>query len=159
MKPIHSILFAGALLAAVPALAADTVRLHTEALTEQVVVNAKGERETKLVEAARVTPGDEVIYAIHWENAGPKPAESVVITNPVPQHMYCLSVEESAPTRTTVSVDGGKNFAPLASLTIPQPDGTARPATWRDCTHVRWNFSKPLSPGQKGTLRFRAGLE
>ena len=52
----------------------------------------------------------------------------------------------------------GLVMAVSASLAIANADGTTRPATWRDCTHVRWNFDKPLSPGQKGTFRFRAGL-
>jgi hypothetical protein len=72
--------------------------------------------------------------------------------------MVCLTVEEAASTRMTVSVDGGKTFAALGKLAIANPDGTTRPATWRDCTHVRWNFETPLSPGQKGTFHFRAGL-
>jgi uncharacterized repeat protein (TIGR01451 family) len=153
-----TVLAVALLLGAGPATAADTIRLTTEALTEKVVIDEKGRSETTLVTAARVAPGDEVIYAIHWENAGARPAEAVVITNPIPRHMVCLTAEEAASTRMTVSVDGGKTFAALAALTIANADGTTRPATWRDCTHVRWNFDKPLSPGQKGTFRFRAGL-
>jgi len=151
-------LAAGLALLAGTATAADTIRLRTEALTEKTVVDEKGRSETTLVTAARVAPGDEVVYAIHWENAGERPADLVVITNPIPQHMVCLTVEEAAATRMTVSVDGGKIFAALDTLTLASPDGTTRPATWHDCTHVRWNFEKPLSPGQKGTFHFRAGL-
>jgi len=145
-------------LGATSARAADTVTLHTEALTEVTVVNEKGKTEVRLVEAGRVAPGDEVVYAIHWENSGSKPAESVVITNPIPAHMICTTIEEATPARTTVSVDGGKTFGPLAQLTVAGPNGTKRPATLADCTHVRWNFDQPLPPGHKGTLHFRANL-
>lgn len=145
-------------LGATSAQADEAVTLHTEALTEVTVVNEKGKTETRLVEAGRVAPGDDVVYAIHWENSGKKPAESVVITNPIPTHMICKTIEEATSARTTVSVDGGKTFGPLAQLTVAGPNGTARPATLADCTHVRWNFDQPLSPGHKGTLHFRASL-
>ncbi|MDZ4804536.1 MAG: hypothetical protein SGI90_06735 [Candidatus Eisenbacteria bacterium] len=139
-------------------LAGEAVTLHTEALTEVTLVNEEGKTEVRLVEAARVAPGDEVVYAIHWENSGRKPAEAVVITNPIPKHMVCTTIEEAAPARTTVSVDGGKSFGPLARLTVAGPNGTTRPATAADCTHVRWNFDQPLPPGHKGTFHFRANL-
>lgn len=140
------------------ALAKEAVTLHTEALTEVTIVNDKGIPETRLVEAGRVAPGDEVVYAIHYENSGKKPAEAVVITNPIPKHMICNTIEDATAARTTVSVDGGKTFAPLARLTIAGPNGTTRPATAADCTHVRWNFDEPVLPGHKGTLHFRASL-
>ena len=138
--------------------AAETVRLKTEALTEVTEVNDKGETKKRLVEAVRVTPGDEVVYAIEWENAGLKPADAVMITNPIPHHMVCVAVEDAPTVRATVSVNGGKTFAPLALLTVPGPNGTTRPAVMRDCTHVRWTFDNPVAPGHKGTLHFRASL-
>lgn len=140
------------------ALAHEAVTLRTEALTEVTLVNERGVTERRLVEAARVAPGDSVIYAIHWQNAGPEPAEAVVITNPIPKHMVCVTIEDAAAARTTVSVDGGRTFGPLSRLTVSGPNGTTRPAALADCTHVRWNFDQPLAPGNKGTLHFRASL-
>ncbi|HEX7877765.1 MAG TPA: hypothetical protein VF720_00045, partial [Candidatus Eisenbacteria bacterium] len=67
MKMFLGLVF-GLVLATGTAAAADTIRLRTEALTEKTVVDEKGKSETTLVTAARVAPGDEVVYAIHWEN-------------------------------------------------------------------------------------------
>jgi uncharacterized repeat protein (TIGR01451 family) len=138
--------------------AREGVTLRTIAQTEVTVVNEWGEKETRLTDAARVTPGTEVIYTIQWKNDGKAPAENVVITNPVPQAMVCRAIDGAAEARVTVSIDGGKTFAPLAGLVVALPNGTTRPATPADCTHVRWSFPRPVAPGMLGEVRFRATL-
>ena len=54
-----------------------------------------------------------------------------------------------------VSVNGGKSWGKLASLTVTAPDGTKRAAQASDVTHVRWTLAL-LAPGASGTVTYRA---
>ncbi len=59
-----------------------------------------------------------------------------------------------------VSVDGGKTFGKLGSLTVmaPPAEGAApvsRPATAEDVTAVRWAFKTPIAAGASGKLSYR----
>ena len=136
------------------------VVLEAQAEVEVEVVNEKGETEIHRTKAALVTPGDEVIYTIRYVNAGEKPAEDVVITNPVPEHMACRTVEETPETiLVTLSVDGGNTFDALENLTVLNEEGETRPADIADCTHVRWALAQALPPGESGQVSYRAVLE
>ena len=133
-----------------------------EALAEVEVeaTTAEGKKEITRVEAALVTPGDEVIYTIRYANEGAEPAEDVVITNPVPEHMACRALDD-APVNVaiTLSVDGGETFDVLEKLTVLDEEGETRLADIADATHVRWTLGKSLPPGGSGQVSFRAVLQ
>jgi uncharacterized repeat protein (TIGR01451 family) len=158
---MRTTVLAGVLLL-VPALAAGEAPgklvLTTTAEEEIRTVNDKGETEIVRVAAEKVTPGDEIIYIIHYRNESAVPAAAVVITNPVPEHMTCRRVEDAS-ARVTYSVDGGASFDTAENLTVAGPEGEARPATPADFTHIRWTLTEPVGPGGEGTVSFRAVLQ
>lgn len=131
---------------------AQGVTLTARVLQEKTVEDA-GVKRVVLVPAATVTPGQEVVYDLSYANAGSKPAEQVVLTNPVPATLEYVSGDSAL-----VSVDGGKTFAVLTSLKVANADGTQRPAAPKDVTHVRWNIAA-IAPGASGHVLFKARLK
>jgi len=136
------------------------VELTTVAELEVEVINEDGEKEIQRVEAAKVVPGDEVIYTIHYANNGEMPVENVVITDPVPEHMLYLAGSAAGEgTSIAFSVDDGKTFAEPQELTVVGTDGKSRLAEASDYTHIRWILGGPLTPELKGHVGFRAQLK
>jgi uncharacterized repeat protein (TIGR01451 family) len=133
------------------ALAAPDVSISSTAFVEHIVKDAAGTPKTVLEPPKMVTPGDHVVFVLTYRNGGTQPATGFVINNPLPAS---VSFEGSEGIQPIVSVDGGKSWGTLASLKVAQPDGTVRPATPADVTHLRWTFAA-IAPGQAGKLSFR----
>lgn len=131
---------------------AEGVALTARVLQEKTV-EENGVKRVVLAPAGTVVPGQEVVYDLAFSNGGAKSAEHVVLTNPVPPSLEYVGGEGAL-----VSVDGGKNFGPLASLTVANADGSKRPAGPRDVTHVRWNLAS-VAPGASGHVSFKARLK
>ena len=147
------------ILAPVLAVAEGAVQLQTSAQIEQIVLNEKGEKESRLVPVTTVIPGDEVIYTITFTNRADAEAETVVITDPVPEQMrYVEGSAFGGGTDILFSVDGGKSFGTPGELTVASADGSRRNARAEDYTHIRWKMRNPLQPGKQGHARFRAQL-
>jgi len=144
-------LAAATALMASPALASPLEVTNT-VYQEVEVVGADGRVERRLDPASSVIPGGEVIYVIAVNNSGDQPADRLVITNPVPIHLEYLSAEGAL-----VSVDGGRRFGALSSLTVRGGDGV-RPATTADVTHVRWTIDH-VAPGDAGHVSFRGRVK
>lgn len=146
-----------------PAMAAPEpggVVLKMEQLEEVVVVDKNGKQEKKIQALTRAAPGKEILYVVTYSNQGKKPAEQVVINNPVPAGLlYQVGSLQGAGTRSDVSVDGGKTFGDLAKLTVPDADGKPRPAKAEDVTTVRWTVLAPVKPGGEGKVSFRAWVK
>ena len=140
------------------AQAAGGLQLSNEVFQEVEIVGADGKPERQTVPAAMVVPGTEVFYVITYRNSGDKPADSVVITNPVPAELEYVSVLGPAPANQ-VSVNGGKQYGTLAGLSVTDADGKTRPAEAADVTHVRWMLNAPLPPGDGGKVSFKARLK
>jgi uncharacterized repeat protein (TIGR01451 family) len=142
------------------AMAEGKISLVIESQEEVETINQEGNKETKYIETSSVIPGDVVLYTIHYHNQGDKPAEAVVITNPIPEHMlYLNEITPFSDTATTFSIDGGKTFDTPDKLFITLADGTERPATASDYTHIQWRFNRPLPPDSKGAVGYRARLQ
>lgn len=146
------------------AMAADkgAIELKSVAEVEVTIKNDKGEKEVKRVEAAKanVVPGDAVIFTTYYSNNGKEPASDIVINNPMPEHMlYVDGTAEGSGTKIEFSVDKGKNFGAPDKLKVKGEDGKERPAGPSDYTHIRWTLSKPLAPGGKGSVSFRAKVK
>jgi uncharacterized repeat protein (TIGR01451 family) len=122
----------------------------TAAVMQEKVVEEAG---VKHVAAGTIVPGQEVVYDLAFANKGTKPAEQVVLTNPVPATLEYVSGENAL-----VSVDGGKTFAALGALKVTAADGTQRAAEPKDVTHLRWNLAA-IAPGSGGHVRFKARLK
>ena len=136
------------------------VEFQVVAEVEVKVKNDAGVEETRRVPATKVPPGVAVIYTLHADNKGSKPADDVVVTNPIPEHMDY--VEGSASTdgvKVTFSTDGGKTYLPKEKLVVKGKDGVSRAALASELTHIRWQFEKPLAPGESRSVEFRARVE
>ena len=143
----------------VSAFAQDEGHLNVKTVVqkEEVSVNAAGERETRLVPAQTVIPGERVVYTITFRNVGAEPAE-VVITNPIDESLTYVEGSAFGPGAVVeFSVDGGNTFAAADGLVVVE-EGAERPATPRDYTHVRWVMQNDLAAGAQGMARFMAVL-
>jgi uncharacterized repeat protein (TIGR01451 family) len=140
--------------------AADSLQLTNEVFQEIEAKGADGKVEKKMVPAARVVPGTEVLYVITYKNVGDKPADQVAITNPVPKELeYINEPKGQTETAPELSVDGGKNFGELSRLKVTGSDGKIRAAQASDVTHLRWRLGSAVKPGEKGTVSFHARLK
>jgi len=157
---LASLALAFAPLASVAAPEPGGVELKMEQFEEIVVVDKNGKQQTKLLPLVRATPGKEIVYFVNYANKGAKPAENVVVTNPVPAGLvYQPGSAQGAGARAEVSVDAGKTFGSLDKLTVPGADGKPRPAVAEDVTTVRWVVTTPVKPGASGKVTYRARLK
>lgn len=148
-------------LATTTAFAAEDMRLTNSVQKVETFVNDSGEAETRLVGTDSVVPGDELRYTVTFANVGARvvDADSIVITNPVPDNtQYIEGSAFGAGTRIVFSVDGGENYAVPDALTVTDEDGSVRVAEPREYTHIRWTFEPDLEPGQEGSVFFRVTL-
>lgn len=157
-KPLGLALAVSAFLWLGSAHAAGGLQLSNQVFQEIEIMGADGKPERKSVPAATVVPGTEVFYVITYRNTGDQPADNVAITNPVPAELEYVSVLGPAPANQ-VSVDGGRQYGALASLSVPDADGKPRPAQAADVTHVRWMLNAALLPGAGGAVSFKARLK
>lgn len=156
--PLALVVAAGAFLWLGPAHAAGGVQLSNQVFQEIEVVGPDGKIVHRTIPAAMVVPGTEVFYVVTYRNTGDKPADSVAITNPVPADLEFVSVVGPAP-QNQVSVDGGRQYGALTSLSVTGADGKPRAAQTADVTHVRWMLNTALLPGSSGSVSFRARLK
>ncbi len=105
------------------------LELKTTAQQEIEKFNEEGKKVVERVPAAKVIPGDVVIYTISYKNISEEAAENVFITNPVPEHMtYVDGSVEGEGTVITFSADGGATYAAPDALRVTSPDNSSRPA-------------------------------
>lgn len=140
--------------------AAAGLQLKTDAFREVEVTGKGGKKEKQLQALTRALPGQEVIYVITYRNTGTKPAEKVVVNNPVPKGLaYQSGSAQGNGTLAEVSVDGGKQYGQLEALRITGADGKPRAAKAEDVTHVRWTVAAAVKPGSEGKVTYRALLK
>jgi len=140
----------------------NAIELKSSAEVEVVKKNEKGERTTTLVDAAKATkaPGDTIVFTTMYTNTGKKPAEAVVITNPVPEHMLYLDQSATgANTRIDFSVDNGKTYAASDKLQVKDKTGQMRKAAAGDYTNIRWTLIKPLPAKGTGSVSYKAKIK
>ena len=136
------------------------IELKAVAEVEVEVFNEEGMKVTRRVPAGKVLPGTEVIYTVFYTNVGKAPADKVIITNPIPQHMvYKDGSALGEYTAITFSVDKGKTYDVPETLKVIGDDGKGHPAKASDYTHVRWSFPGTLPAHTEGHVSFRAILE
>ncbi len=132
------------------------IELKTTAEIEQEYVNEKGQKAKRLAPADKVTPGDEVIWTITARNVCAKPAENIVIANPVPEHMtYVAGSALGVGATITYSLDN-KDFKDAAALTVREASGATRPARAEEYRAVKWTYAAPFAPGATAFVRYRA---
>lgn len=144
---------------AAPAHQAGCIELSTIAEQEKSVTAADGTVSKQIMPAARIVPGSEVIWTTTAHNVCKKPAEKVVIDQPVPEHM--LFVADSAiggGTQIFLSVDG-HDFKTARDLTVRNGDGSSHPAGAADVRVVRWALDGAIAPQDSLSVRYRATVQ
>ncbi len=159
LVPVAAIVGAAVLPVAASAAEGGCISLKTVAEVEQTFKNEKGETATKLVPAAKVVPGGEVVWTVTASNVCNKPADKVSIDNPVPEHMTYVADSAIGPgTDVQFSLDG-KSFAAADALSVRDADGKSRPARADEYAAIRWTFKNTLAPGAVAFARFRATVK
>lgn len=134
------------------ALAQNQVALNSEVFVERATQDANGQPRVSLEPPAVVTPGDQLVFVLHYRNNGATPAADFTVTNPLPDSVSFAGTESAG---AVYSVDGGRVWGALAALQVRNADGSSRPAALADVTHVRWRLAQAIPAGGGGELRFR----
>lgn len=135
------------------AMAASQVTLASDVFVERVRHDASGRAVTVLEPPKRVAPGDRLVFVLSYRNGGNEPAADFVVTNPVPDAVAFAGADGAEP---ELSVDWGRSWGKLSSLSVKSSDGRMRPARPEDVTHVRWSIRQAIAAGETGKLSFRA---
>lgn len=164
MKSKVAIVLSMLLFLSLPAIAAGkgAIELKSVAEVEVAAKNENGEKVVKRIEAAKanVLPGDAVIFTTYYTNNGKEAASDIVINNPMPEHMlYIDGTAEGSGAKIEFSVNKGHSFGSPESLKVKDDKGKERPAGPSDYTNIRWTVSKPLAPGGKASVSFRAKVK
>lgn len=132
------------------------IELKSVAETEQEYVDEQGRKAMRLAPLGKATPGDEVVWTITAKNVCDKPAENIVIANPVPEHMtYVAGSAMGVGTTITYSLDG-ESFKDAAALTVRDADGATRSARADEYRAIKWIYAAPFAPGATAFVRYRA---
>jgi uncharacterized repeat protein (TIGR01451 family) len=159
-------LFTAALLALLgsfssSALAADgAIKLTSIAQTEVEVTGKDGKKTRQRTPVTTALPGTAVIYTTTFENTTKKPADGIVINNPVPNDSeYVGGSAFGQDCEILFSADGGKKFGHAEELKIKDAKGKERTALAKEYTHIRWKYKKQLASGKSGEVGFRATIK
>ena len=135
------------------------IELTTVVESEIVEKNAQGEEIIKRVPAAKVVPGDEVIYTTRFKYNGEDPATDIVITNPIPQFtQYKIGSASGDNTVIQYSVNNGDSYHSTAQLKVQDETGKEKAAEAEDYTDIRWTYRGQLEKGDEGIVEFRVVL-
>ena len=147
-----AIVFSGpAMAAAAAAPAPGAMALHGEVKLETTTV-VNGIEKTVLATPKVVVPGNRLLFSTSYRNESATPVQNFVVTNPVPEGIAVAATDAAS---LTVSADGGKTWGKLATLTVKDAKGVARPAQASDVTHVRWTLAT-IAPGAGGAVSYHA---
>ena len=145
-------LFIMALCSPVMALANEAVSLTSEVFVEKVARDAQGRQTVTLHPPQTVVPGDRLVFVLKYRNQGASPATQFVVTNPIPDAVQFAGAADAG---AEFSVDGGRSWGALDTRKVRQADGTMRPASGADVTHVRWALKQAIPANGQGRLSFR----
>lgn len=119
-----------------------------------------GEIALTRAEAKLVTPGENVIYALEFENDKAEPAGDIVLTMPIPSDVaYIEGSAETQIASLTYSADNGDSFMPRDAVMTIDTDGSMRPAKAEELTHIRWTVTQKIAPSEGGELSFKGQLK
>ncbi len=105
-------------------------------------------------------PGDYVEYSGTYRNAGPRAADKLVATLPVPAGTTFVAGSADPAPRAQASIDGVR-FAPMPLMrAVRQADGTTRqePVPLSDYRFVRWELGT-LAPGADAVVKLRVQID
>ena len=138
------------------AMAANNVALTSDVFVERKVEKSDGKTAIVLEQPKTVLPGDNLVFVVKYKNVGSSPATDFSVTNPLPK---AVAFNGTSDGKEIVSIDGGKTWGALSSLTYTRANGEVRPALMSDVTHIKWKFNRSLSVGSEGKLVFRGTVK
>lgn len=138
------------------AVAANNVALSSDVFVERKIEKSDGRTAIVLEQPKTVLPGDNLVFVVKYKNVGNQPATDFSVTNPLPKAVAFNGTSDGS---EIVSIDGGKSWGPLSTLTYTRENGEARPALLSDVTHIKWKFNRSLSVGSEGKLIFRGTVK
>jgi uncharacterized repeat protein (TIGR01451 family) len=139
-------------------LADGEIRFSNNAYKQVIKEDAAGNTSYDYVDPGLVIPGDVIYYEIGVENISDKPAENIVIDNPLPNNTkYREGSANGENTTITFSVDG-RTFKPADQLTVTDASGNVTRAKAEDYSHIRWVFDVPLQPGEKSVVTYKTTI-
>ena len=141
----------GEAVVAAPAAISSPVVMEGRVQLEKTV-EVDGVKKLVLAEPSVVVPGDRLLFTTTYRNDGAQALADFVVTNPLPAAVELLPDSFGS---ARVSVDGGKTWGALASLTVTDGKGGTRAATGGDVTHLRWVVASIL-PGARGSVQYHA---
>ena len=138
---------------------------HAEVVATQIVekeivqTGANGAINVARVSAEKVSPGEEVIYTLNFENRDDRAAEDIVLVMPVPAEIIYLegSIVGDGAT-ASFSADGGQTYLNRGRLTVIE-NGAVRPARGNEITHIKWTLTQALAPRATGVVSYRGILK
>ena len=139
------------------------VSVELEAYVVSVVSKDDGTKEEQFTKAEAARPGQVVEYRVLVSNQTDEtlPAETVLVTGPVPETTFYLAdtaSPSSEAVRTEFSVDGGESYSePPIVITVKDENGDdkeviAEPASYNA---VRWTLLEALEPGAELVFIYR----
>lgn len=129
---------------------AQAVTVNGDIKAEKTVTGADGKPTVQLVEPESFLPGDRLVFGQNYANTSAEVVTNFTITNPLPE---AVRLAPDADPALELSVDGGKTWGRLAALSVTAADGSSRPASHADVTHVRWVIAS-IAPGASGRVAF-----
>ncbi|RYY27117.1 MAG: DUF11 domain-containing protein [Sphingomonadales bacterium] len=134
---------------------ASPVSITAKVMVETRKAAADGTVKIVLAPAARVTPGDHVVYQVTVQNSGREVARDLVVANPVPAGLVYAGAAADSP-EPELSIDGVR-FGALSQLAV-RSGGVSRAALPTDVRVVRWRIAS-VAAGGNAQLSFRAKLK
>lgn len=111
---------------------------------------APGGRVARVLERAdQLRAGDRVIFVVNWKASRDRP---FTVTNPLPR---TIAFESTSDGVEEVSVDGGRNWGALETLTVGGANGHSRRALPEDVTHLRWRVPAQQALAGNGQMTWR----
>lgn len=164
MKKIVASIIMALLLVPAAAMAFEkgSVELKSTVQVEVVAKDEAGQPVVKLMDIGKtkVVPGDVVVFTVSYKNVGDKPAENVVITNPIPVHLDYVDQSAGGEDATVnFSINHGKSYASPDAIVITDQQGRERDARATDYTDIRWTVNHPVAVAASGSVSFRAKVQ
>lgn len=140
--------------------AASALTAEQKVYKEVKTQSPSGEVVYTRAEAKLVTPGENVIYALTYENDKAEAAGDIVLTMPIPSDV--AYIEGSADTDVAsllYSADNGDSFYARDAVMTIGSDGGLRTAKAEELTHIRWSVKNKIAPNERGELSFKGRLK
>lgn len=157
MRKIFTTTLASLFLCSAAAPSALTAKQSVEKEVTRTLAN--GQIVTEQVEADLVIPGEKVIYIFDIINDEDQAVTDLVLAMPVPKEVQFIEGSaDQAGASVLYSADNGQSFERREALFVQGRDGTRRPATRDDITHIQWKIAGPIEVGQSDKVVFKGRL-